>query len=268
MKKLLAYLLFLTPLSWTIALPYPADSGILNVRLAPYHAVGDGIADDTAALQQAIVDADATGRIIYLPNGIYRITNRLLPTTERYYLNIEGESRDGTIIRLDANAQGFGNANQPRAVLQTVDPALGWTNNAFMTNIADLTIEIGAGNPGAVGILFIGNNQASIRDVTVRSLDPAGVGHTAIDMSLISLPGPGFIHRVRTEGFDCGVRIDHSQYGITLENVDVIQPRVVGIDIRNTILTGRKLNVSTNNATIPAIRIGARGMGVILDSFF
>lgn len=268
MKRTVIFLAALCASLQLTSLPYPADSGIINVRMAPYNAVGDGIADDTAALQQAIIDADVSGRIVYLPDGIYRVTDRLIAAEERYFLNIEGESRNGTIIRLDANAPGFGNAAQPRAVLQTVNPTMGWTNNSFMMNVVDLTIEVGAGNPGAVAILYIGNNQSSIRDVTIRTLDPDGIGHTAIDMNLISLPGPGLIRDVRTEGFECGIRIGHPQYGITLENVEIIKPRSVGIDILNTILTGRNLYIEVADAGIPAVRNADSGMAVLLDSHF
>lgn len=51
----------------------------VNVR--GYGAVGDGIADDTAAL--AAAEAAAAGRWIYLPMGQYRITSQLTLTTCR-----------------------------------------------------------------------------------------------------------------------------------------------------------------------------------------
>jgi hypothetical protein len=50
---------------------FPANSGIIDVTAAPYNAKGDGVTDDTRAIQQAPCDYPARGAIIYLPNGTY-----------------------------------------------------------------------------------------------------------------------------------------------------------------------------------------------------
>ncbi len=47
---------------------------IHNVRLAPYNAIGNGIADDTLALQQAAL-ACQPGDELYIPAGHYRMTS-------------------------------------------------------------------------------------------------------------------------------------------------------------------------------------------------
>ena len=60
----------------------PANSGVINVTA--YGAKGDGVADDTAALREAIrVALDRQGRyasppFVYLPEGTYRVTGPLL----------------------------------------------------------------------------------------------------------------------------------------------------------------------------------------------
>lgn len=54
------------------------QSGVLNAR--DYGASGDGIADDTAAIQSAI-DAAGTGGTVRLPAGKYRITSGLTVPT-------------------------------------------------------------------------------------------------------------------------------------------------------------------------------------------
>ena len=49
------------------------DFGIVN-PVALFGAKGNGIEDDTAAIQQAL----DTGQAVYLPRGAYRVTNTLL----------------------------------------------------------------------------------------------------------------------------------------------------------------------------------------------
>ena len=55
---------------------------ILNVKLAPFNAVGDGAADDTTAIQSAIdtLNVISTGGEIYLPSGRYKVSSTLAVT--------------------------------------------------------------------------------------------------------------------------------------------------------------------------------------------
>ena len=49
----------------------------INVKDYPYLAKGDGVTDDTAAIQAAI-DAYPGGGIIFIPTGRYRLTDELV----------------------------------------------------------------------------------------------------------------------------------------------------------------------------------------------
>lgn len=49
----------------------PAAGTYLNVKDAPYSAYGDGVHDDTEALQRCIDDAKAAGKSVWIPAGTY-----------------------------------------------------------------------------------------------------------------------------------------------------------------------------------------------------
>ncbi len=65
-------------IDWSPGIPggipiYPVG---INVKDAPYSAKGDGVTDDTAAIQAAIRDCPA-GKAVYLPAGTYRTKSEL-----------------------------------------------------------------------------------------------------------------------------------------------------------------------------------------------
>jgi hypothetical protein len=57
-----------------VAAPLTAPANSLDVTAAPYNAVGDGVTDDTTALQNCISDASSSGQIVWIPPGNYVIT--------------------------------------------------------------------------------------------------------------------------------------------------------------------------------------------------
>ncbi len=102
----LAILLALLPTS-PARTPTPADipalrwqqrSDWVNVRTAgPVKAIGDGRADDTGAIQEAL-SVPGDGRAVYLPAGTYRITATLEVKGPRHGFLLIGHGRDTRIV--------------------------------------------------------------------------------------------------------------------------------------------------------------------------
>lgn len=63
-----------------------ASGGVdwINVKSAPYNAVGNGVADDTAAINSAIaaLNSSTYGGVLYFPAGTYKITSSLTTVTK------------------------------------------------------------------------------------------------------------------------------------------------------------------------------------------
>ena len=74
-------------------------SDVINVK--DYGATGDGVTDDTAAIQAAIDASEAAGGgIVYFPPGDYRTTSVL--TVDNVGVTLMGAGRQATIITPDA----------------------------------------------------------------------------------------------------------------------------------------------------------------------
>src|SRR5687767_11862009 len=102
-------------------------------------AKGDGVADDTAALQSAIERAGGADytRFIYLPRGTYRITRTLVlkppgPGGEGSMVGpwLWGQDRERTVIRLADGAEGFSDPAKPREAIRGVSRPDGARMNA------------------------------------------------------------------------------------------------------------------------------------------
>jgi len=266
--------------------PLPADSGIVNVR--DYGAKGNGQNDDTAALLRAIAASGGdTGpafwqdRIVYLPDGIYRVSGTLL---KRYAdgkfasgLILVGQSMTGTVIRLEDNAPGFSDPRNPKPVIFTSSKLLDGTptsggkdyaargegNDAYMNFVEDLTIDVGNGNPGAIGIDYLANNIGAIRDVTVRAPDSSG----AVGIAMIrKWPGPALLQNVTIHGFNTGIAVAQTEYGLTFEHMRLEDQRGVAIRNDQNVLSMRDLAVDGRAPAI--INAGPEGLIAIDDGHF
>jgi hypothetical protein len=70
------------PSSKIIATDAEPNLGYVNVKSSPYNAKGDGVTDDTNAIQQALDDVGAVGGgVVFVPEGNYLIATHLVVPT-------------------------------------------------------------------------------------------------------------------------------------------------------------------------------------------
>ncbi|MEG3084620.1 glycosyl hydrolase family 28-related protein [Sphingomonas sp. PB2P12] len=165
-----AVLLLSTPASaktTSVYLTAPADPRAITVK-----AVGDGRADDSVAIQQAIDAAAAGGHggVVFLPSGRYRISRTIFV---RSAVRIFGVGPTRPEIVLGDNSAGFGSgvaamiaftgedqyrvgkAPVPPRTSVPFDPAIfDATSSTFYSALSNVDFRIGAGNAGAVAVRF------------------------------------------------------------------------------------------------------------------
>ena len=244
---------------------FPEDAGLVDVR-ETYGARGDGVTDDTEAIRQAIRDNVGRSRILFFPAGTYLVSGSLEwrdgAGDWQPFLTLQGQGRDLTVIKLTDGADGFRDPDQPQGVVVTGSGLFngdataggkdyvgeGEGNEAFRNFIFDLTIDTGKGNPGAVGIDLMANNNGGLTNVTIRSDD--GQGAAGLSMTR-RWPGPALIKNVLIEGFDYGVETAHTEYGLTFEHLVLVDQQVSGIHNDSNVLSIRRL---TSRNSVPAVQ--------------
>lgn len=177
-----------------------ALQGFVNVKNAPFNAVGDGVADDTAAIQAAIdflnpyvysspFNYQQGGGTVFLPKGMYRITDTIrLPD----YVTLQGQGRsmwlgadrlnepaDGTIIfanfaltnKIAIDSAGYDTATGLRYTALTPRPNADYLSGAMTythgVGIKELAVKCNETNPIEVGIRLNGSPLSMMQDVAV-----------------------------------------------------------------------------------------------------
>lgn len=130
--------------TWAVASGGGASGNLLSVL--DYGAIGDGVTNDTTAIQNCINDCFSTGKNMLVPSGTYLVTG-LTMSSDVYtnHFSIFGEGRNKTIIRKYS------------------------TSSAAVLTIGDNTPAIFQANITIEGITFDGLNSTTA--ATVRSYD-------------------------------------------------------------------------------------------------
>jgi hypothetical protein len=233
---------------------FPQVAGVVDAR-RDYGAKGDGQSDDTAAIQKAITEN--YGNIVYLPNGVYLLSDTLIWPKGEKRMTLWGQSRDGAILKLKDNCPGYTDAQQPKAMI--------WTGRKpaqrFSNYVRNLTFDTGKGNAGAIGAQYMANNTGSFRDVLIRSGDGKGV--IGLDLGYTDEQGPCLIKNVEVVGFDVGISARYAVDSIVLENITLRNQNVVGFRNNGQCVSMRSLK-SANAVT--AVENSGSALLVLLDS--
>ena len=239
----------------------PDDARAVTVR-----ATGDGRADDGAAIQQALDQAAAKGEgIVFLPSGRYRITRslflwpgvRLFGTGPTRPALVLGDATPGfqTGVATMLIFAGRGPKGEVRAPHGQVPfpppdsvpfrPDIADANpGTFYSALSNVDIEIGAGNPAAVGVRFHAAQHAYLRHMDFRVGSGLAGIYQAANMAqdlhfhggrygiLTEKPSPAWQFSLLDSTFD-GQRdaaIREHEAGLTLVNV-AMRDVPVGIEI-------------------------------------
>lgn len=234
---------------------FPTDAGMVNVR--DMGAKGDGVTDDTEAIQNAIEKGGARG-IIYVPNGTYLVSSTLAWKGKATRTILQGQSVDGAIIKLRDYCQGFTDPTNPRPVIVTGY----FPPQRFRNAIRNLTVDTGKGNHGAIGIRFNASNQGQMNAVAIRSGDSSGI--IGLDMGYTGDVGPLLVRDLQVTGFDIGIYTAYATAFQALEHITLRNQRLYGWVNDGQTIAVRGL-ISDNEVTALWNKRGS-GVVTLLDS--
>ena len=213
----------------------------VNVRDAG--ARGDGVTDDTHAIQKAINSrrlqqlppghpptlggrpyAPPRRAIVYLPPGRYVLSDTLVLW---FSTQLRGSSVDPPTLVLRASAPGFAGPKL-KPVIATAggcNQSTPWwadsfhANDMFYLEIHSVSIEVGPLNDGAVGIFWNVAQQTSLRDIAIHG---AAVGvdvgvtedYATPQHSSAGVGGGGTIEDLTVVGGRIGMRLAGSQFAL------------------------------------------------------
>lgn len=222
---------------------HPWEQGFLDVTQAPYSAAGDGITDDSDAIQAAVDDAYRNNLIVYFPAGTYLVSKQIkMEQLPDYVLNPDSsfpsQRKFGHILMGDTSGAG-------RAVIKLQDGSTMTSNTYdqavlyfrfydpvadkiepsrhYLATVRDIDLDMGDNSQ------FNGISMAAAQLSTIENVNITG---EAFNAGIYNIPGSGgsivnvsvtggnigiYQQQYRPSPLAVGVRlINQAEYGIKL----------------------------------------------------
>ncbi|KAL1866046.1 hypothetical protein Daus18300_006947 [Diaporthe australafricana] len=249
----------------------PAYQVFRNVK--DFGAQGDGIADDTAAINAAISAGDRCGfggdcdgattspATVYFPAGTYKVSSSIHQT---YYTHLVGDPTSMPIIKGSADFVAIGGTStviESNQYTSSGHLSYGATN-VFFRQVRNLVIDT-TSVPGQTRAIHWPSSQAtSIQNVVFQLSEAPGNLHTGIFMEEGS---GGFLADLIFQGGQYGAQFGNQQY--TTRNLTFSNCQTAILQLWDWFWVYKDITIANCGVGINMTATSV-GSAVIMDSFF
>ncbi|KAJ6469222.1 exo-beta-1,3-glucanase [Mycena vulgaris] len=234
---------------------YKSGYKVFRNVVTDYHAVGDGIADDTVAINNAISDGGRCGQgcfsstitpaIIFFPRGKYRVTAPIIPL---YYTTLVGDYNTKPQIIADANFVGVAVIDADPYIPGESNPdgtGVNWwqNQNNFFRSVRNFVIDTTAMPPSAFGTGIhwqVGQVCDFVEQHRLQMSAASGTKHQGIFMENGS---GGFMSDLTFDGGAFGLWISNQQF--TIHNVKISNAGTAVYRLWNWGFTWQNIQISS-----------------------
>ncbi|KAL2885982.1 Glucan 1,3-beta-glucosidase [Ceratocystis lukuohia] len=251
--------------------PSPDYTVFRNVR--DFGAKGDGVTDDTAAINLAIssggrcapgdcLGSTVTPAVVYFPPGTYSISSSII---DYFYTQIIGDPTNLPVIKgasnfsTDSLAGGLIDANP------LVDGKLAWQAvNVFFRQIRNLVLDMSEipAEASALGLHWPSSQATSVNNIVFRMSEADGNQHTGLRVDSGS---GGYVGDLVFYGGMVGAEFNNQQY--TARNLSFSNTQTAIKQMWNWSWTFKSLSIYNSTVGIE-MTSGSTGSMTVLDSKF
>lgn len=197
----------------------PANYPVFR-NVKDYGARGDGVADDTAAINAAInagnpcnrgcTSTTTTPGLVYFPAGTYKISGSIRPA---YFTQLVGDAASPPTLKATSNFEGFGLIDGNPYYTDT----LNWKSvNVFFRQVRNFIIDTTAipANKAATGMHWPTSQATSLQNIVFNMPTSSDVVHVGL---FIEEGSGGFMSDLTFNGGATGASVGNQQY--TMRNL-------------------------------------------------